>query len=167
MVDLSVLRGAFVALKHGHDRNFFKKSMEKVLKFVEDLPTVYLFQEFFKMLLEYMQRRSELESEEFNEIIDQKLEPDMATNFKTIFEVAEERGEQRGVVIGEQRGEQRGIAIGEARVKEILHKAILAFIRTTSFTDAEIAIELDTDETLVSTIRKEVQSLTVKKNRKK
>ena len=58
--------------------------MEKVLKFVEDLPTVYLFQEFFKMLLEYMQRRSKLENDEFNKIVDQKLDPDMASNFKTI-----------------------------------------------------------------------------------
>ena len=171
MIDLSVLRGAFIALKHGHDRNFFKQNMEKVLKFVEDLPTIYLFQEFFKMLLEYMQRRSELEDKEFNEIVDKKLEPDMVTNFKTIFENAEERGiaigEQKGIAIGEQIGEQRGIAIGEARTKEILHKAIHAFIRTTSLTDAEIAKELDTDETLVSTIRKEVQPLPNKKNRKK
>jgi hypothetical protein len=66
--------------------------MDKVLKFVEDLSTVYLFQEFFKMLLEYMQRRSKLEPEVFDEIVEQKLNPDMATKFKTSFEVAEEKG---------------------------------------------------------------------------
>jgi Putative transposase, YhgA-like len=182
MVDLSVLRGAFIALKHGHDRNFFKRDMEKVLKFVEDLPTVYLFQEFFKMLLEYMQRRSKLDNDEFNKIVDQKLEPDMASNFKTIFEVAEEKGmekgmekgiekgivigEQRGIVIGEQIGEQKGIAIGEARSKEILRKAIIALIRTSSLTNAEIAEELETDETLIATIRLAVRIKKRKKTKK-
>ena len=187
MIDLNVLRGAFIALKHGHDRDFFKHNMEKVLKFVEDLPSVYLFQEFFKMLLEYMQRRSQLEDEEFNKNVEQKLDPDMATNFKTIFENAEEKaekrgeqkgmaigeqkgmaiGEQKGMAIGEQIGEQKGMAIGEARAKEILRKAIIAFIRTTSLSDADIAEELETDENLVSTIRQEVQPLLSKTKKNK
>ena len=209
MIDLSVLRAAFIALKHGHERDFFKQDMEKVFKFVENLPTVYLFQEFFKMLLEYMQRRSELEPEIFNEIVEQKLNPDMATQFKTSFEVAEERGEKRGMAIGEQKGiaigeqkgiaigeqkgiaigeqkgiaigeqkgiaigeqigEQKGLAIGEARAKEILHKAIVAFIRTTLLTDSEIAEELETDVDLVATLRQEMKPLLAKakKRRKK
>ena len=179
MFDLSVLRGAFIALKHGHDRDFFKHDMEKILKFVEDLPSVYLFQEFFKMLLEYMQRRSQLDDEEFNKKVEQKLDPDMATNFKTIFENAEEKaekrgeqkgmaiGEQKGMAIGEQIGEQKGMAIGEARAKEILRKAIIAFIRTTSLSDADIAEELETDENLVSTIRQEVQPLLSKTKKNK
>jgi hypothetical protein len=193
MIDLSVLRAAFIALKHGHDRDFFKRDMEKVFKFVENLPAVYLFQEFFKMLLEYMQRRSELEPEVFDEIVEQKLNPEMATQFKTSFEVAEERGEKRGIAIGEQKGiaigeqkgiaigeqkgiaigeqigEQKGLAIGEARAKEILHKAIVAFIRTTLLTDSEIAEELETDVDLVATLRQEVKPLLAKakKRRKK
>ena len=195
MFDLSVLRGAFIALKHGHDRDFFKHDMEKVFKFVEDLPKVYLFQEFFKMLLEYMQRRSQLDDEEFNKNVERKLDPNMATNFKTIFENAEERaekrgeqkgiaigeqigeqkgiaigeqiGEQKGMAIGEQIGEQKGMAIGEARAKEILRKAIIAFIRTTSLSDVDIAEELETDENLVSTIRQEVQPLLSKTKKNK
>jgi hypothetical protein len=45
---------------------------------VDEMSPLYVFQEFFKMLLEYMQRRSELENEEFNDIVQQKLDPDMA-----------------------------------------------------------------------------------------
>ena len=157
MVDLGILRGAFIALKHGHEKNFFKKDMEKVLKFVETLPIQYVFQSFFKMLLEYMQRRSDLEDAEFNKIVEQKLEPDMVTNFKTIFENAEERAEKRG--------EQKGIAIGEAMSKEILNKAIAVLLRTTSLTDGQIAKELETDEAFVKTIREEMQFLSSKKKK--
>ena len=52
-----------------------------------------------------MQRRSKLDADEFNDIVEQKLNPNMTTTVKTIFEVAEERAEQRG--------EQRGISIGQ------------------------------------------------------
>ena len=48
------------------------------------------------MLLEYMERRSGLETEEFEEIIEQKLNKNMATRHKTMFEVRDERAEQRG-----------------------------------------------------------------------
>lgn len=75
-----------------------KNDMGKALKFVEELPTEYVFQEFFKMLLEYMERRSGLENEEFNEIVEQNLNKEMVTNRKTMFEVAEERGELRGKI---------------------------------------------------------------------
>ena len=182
MVDLGVLRGVFIALKHGHEKNFFKKDMEKVLKFVETLPIQYVFQSFFKMLLEYMQRRSDLEDAEFNKIVEQKLEPDMATNFKTIFENAEERaekrgeqkgiaiGEQKGIAIGEQKGiaigEQKGIAIGEAMSKEILNRAITVLLRTTSLTDIQIAKELETEESSVKAIREGMNLVPAKKKKK-
>jgi hypothetical protein len=104
MVDLGVLRAAFVTLKNAHKKNFFKQDMGKALKFVEDLPVEYVFQEFFKMLLEYMQRRSGLETEEFDEIVEQNLNSDMAATIKTIFEVAEERAELRGELRGTQKG---------------------------------------------------------------
>ena len=128
-----------------------------------------------------MQRRSDLEDAEFNKIVEQKLEPDMVTNFKTIFENAEERaekrgeqkgiaiGEQKGIAIGEQKGiaigEQKGIAIGEAMSKEILNKAIAVLLRTTSLTDSQIAKELETDEAFVKTIREEMQFLSSKKKK--
>ena len=50
-----------------------------------------------------MERRSGLETEEFEEIIEQKLNKNMATRHKTMFEVRDERAEQRG----EQRGENK------------------------------------------------------------
>ena len=105
-----------------------------------------------------MQRRSDLEDAEFNKIVEQKLEPDMATNFKTIFENAEERAEKRG--------EQKGIAIGEAMSKEILNKAIAVLLRTTSLTDDQIAKELDTEVAFVKAIREDVQRLSSKKKKK-
>ena len=43
------------------------------------------------MLLEYMERRSGLETEEFEEIIEQKLNKNMATKHKPMFEVRDER----------------------------------------------------------------------------
>lgn len=104
-----------------------------------------------------MQRRSDLEDAEFNKIVEQKLEPDMATNFKTIFENAEERAEKRGEQKGIAIGEQKGIAIGEAMSKEILSKAIAVLLRTTSLTDAQIAKELETDVAFVKAIRDEKQ----------
>ena len=69
----------------------------------EDLWTEYLFQSSFQMLLEYMERQSGLETEEFEEIIEQKLNKNMATRHKTMFEVRDERAELRG----EQRGENK------------------------------------------------------------
>ena len=43
-----------------------------------NLPTEYLFQEFFKMLLEYMQRRSQLADDEFETLmVEQNIESEM------------------------------------------------------------------------------------------
>ena len=63
---MAELRAAFIALKYAHDKDFFKQGIKKVLKFVDESKTEYLFQEFFKMLFSYMQLRSQLEEEEFN-----------------------------------------------------------------------------------------------------
>jgi hypothetical protein len=61
--DLEELRAAFIALKYGHDKDFFKQNMKKVLKFVKGLSTEFIFQEFFRMLMEYMQRRAQIEKQ--------------------------------------------------------------------------------------------------------
>jgi hypothetical protein len=145
--DLEELRAAFVALKYAHDKEFFKQSMKKVLKFTEDLTVTYMFREFFKMLMEYMQRRAQLEKEEFEDIVEQNLEDEMGTKkvFKTIFEIAEERAAAQGELRGELKGELKG-----------MRKAIFYILKTTSLTDAQIAAELDIDETLVKTMRQEL-----------
>jgi Putative transposase, YhgA-like len=140
--DLSELRGAFVALKHGHDEDFFKQNMKKVLKFVDEMPTTYIFQEFFKMLIEYMQRRSKLEKEEFDEIVEQNLDTEMATRkvFKTSYEIVAEEAELKGELKGKA---------------EVLRKAIFFILKTTSLSDTEIALELDTAVSFVKTVRQE------------
>jgi predicted transposase YdaD len=60
--------------------------------------------------------------------------------FKTVFEIAKEEGELKGKLEGEQKG---------------LRKAIFYILKTTSLTDAQIAVELETDEAFVKTVRQE------------
>jgi predicted transposase YdaD len=64
--------------------------------------------------------------------------------FKTVFEIAKEEGELKGKLEGELEGEQK-----------VLRKAIFYILKTTSLTDAQIAIELETDEAFVKTVRQE------------
>jgi DNA-binding NarL/FixJ family response regulator len=136
--DLAELRGAFIALKYSHDENFFKQNMKKVLKFVDEMPTAYIFQEFFKMLIEYMQRRSHIEKEEFDEIVEQNLDTEMATRkvFKTSYEIVAEEAELKGKLEG-------------------LRQGVIALLMATSSTNAQIAKMLNVDEVFVKTIRQE------------
>ena len=137
MVDLDVLRAAFMALKNAHNEDFFKHRIEEILKFVDDLSPSYLFQSFFKMLLEYMQRRSKLEEEEFNELVEQKIDTNMGTQIKTIFEAAEERA-----------------------ANQTLRKNIAGLMRETRLSDAKIALALGVTEALVKEVRLEFASMT-------
>jgi Putative transposase, YhgA-like len=136
LTDLEELRAVFVALKYGHDKDFFRHDVKKVLKFVQDLSSAYLFQKFFKMLSEYMQRRSQIEKEEFDNILEQNLDETMGTRkiFKTTYEIAEERGEARA---------KRNIAAH--------------LIKTTTDSDAEIAKIVGLEEASVKAIRQELK----------
>jgi predicted transposase YdaD len=60
--------------------------------------------------------------------------------FKTIFEIAEERAAAQGELKGKLEG---------------LRKAIFYILKTTSLTDAQIAVELEIDEAFVKTVRQE------------
>ena len=141
-LDLGELRAAFVALKHAQDKNFFQQHLAEILKFVEDSNPSLLFQTYLKMLLEYSQRRSKLEGKKFDKIVEQ-LNPvkKMATKFKTIFDVAEEKGMEKG------------IAISEAIIQDTKRKMIEILIVNTQLTDTQIAKELEVPITLVKTIR--------------
>jgi predicted transposase YdaD len=70
----------------------------------------------------------------------------MATRkvFKTTFEIVAEEAELKGKAEGKLEGEING-----------LRKAIFFILKTTSFTDAEIALELDTDISFVKTVHQE------------
>lgn len=146
ITDLGILRAIFIALKHGHEKDFFKQHPQKILSFVDKLSSKYLFEEVLRMILEYMQRRSNLPEEEFNEVI-KIIEPDMVSSIKTIFEVAEERGMEKGM-------------------EKAMEKAIVAFIRTTKLSDVQIAEELDVDLDLVKSIRLKFKSISVAKTKK-
>lgn len=135
--DLEELRAAFIALKYSHDKVFFKQGIKKVLKFVDESKTEYLFQEFFKMLFSYMQLRGEFEEEEFNNLINQNSEEMGNKAFKNVFELAEERGEARGFALA-------------MRISHL--------VRTTVLTDVQIAKELATDEAYVKMVREELKA---------
>ena len=108
---------------------------------MENSPIDYLFQSFFEMLLEYMQRRSELEEAEFNKNIEQKMNQDMGTQVRTMFE----RAREEGAAEGEARGESR-----------ILRRNIESLIQETQWTDDKIAHVLRTTEDFVKQVRLEL-----------
>ncbi len=177
MADLGVLQGVFIALKHAHEKDFFRNYPNKILSFVEGLSSKYLFDEIFRMILEYMQRRSDLPEKEFNEIID-KLEPDMSTKFKTIFDVAKEEGiAMKEAEANEARAEankakaEANRAKAEANeaktqaneMKGVMQKAVVALIQTTDWSDSQIAEIVGIDESFVKNLRLSVKPISKKK----
>ena len=188
MADLGVLQGVFIALKHAHERDFFRNYPNKILNFVEGLSSKYLFDEIFRMILEYMQRRSDLPEKEFNEIID-KLEPDMSTKFKTIFEVAEEKSFEKGLATRETEANKAKAEANEAKaeankakaeaneakaeaneaktqaneMRGAMQKAVVALIQTTDWSDSQIAEIVGIDEGFVKNLRLAVKPIPKKK----
>ena len=135
-IGLEELRAAFIALKHAHDENYFKHNMKEILKFVENSPTTLLYQTYLEMLVEYSQRRSGLETEEFSIIIEQEKEDlDMATAFKSIFDYRAEKA-----------------------VEKAVEKGIIALIRSTKMSDAQIAEEMEVPVEVVQEIRTKYKS---------
>lgn len=155
-IDLGELRSAFIALKHGHDKNFFRKNLKEITKFVTSIPPKELLEMYVEMLFEYTQRRSQLENEEFNEIVEQSKEEKMSTTFKTVFQVAREEATALGLKEGKQKGLQEGLKEG---LKEGLEKSIKALIRLTRLDDAAIAKELEVTEEYVKKIRQELAAV--------
>ncbi len=150
-INLGELRSAFIALKHGHDKIFFRKNLKKITKFVTSIPTKELLEMYVEMLFEYMQRRSELENDDFNEIVEQSKNEEMSTTFKTIFQVAREEATTLGKKEGKKEGLEQGLEQG-------LEKAIKAFILKTRMTDAAIAEALEVSEDYVKKVRQELKS---------
>ena len=141
MIDLKILRSAFIALKFAHDEKFFQNNLAEILKFVETSSSKIVFQSFFKMLLEYVQRRSQLEADKFNQIVQQKLKPNMVANIKTIFEIAEEKAELRGIEKGKQ---------------EAIRNAIINMLKLKNFSNAQIADLLEVDINFVKKVQDEL-----------
>ena len=127
---------------------------------------------YVEMLFEYMQRRTELENEAFNTIVEQSNEEEMTTTFKTIFETAREEGEaagfEKGINIGEAKGLEQGLEQGlERGLEQGLEqglsigdtKAVKALVKTTQLSDDEISKELEVSVDFVKMIRKELDVL--------
>jgi hypothetical protein len=101
-----------------------------------------------------------LGNEKFNEIV-QQLKPNknMATAFKSIFDIAEEKAEKKG--------RQQGIAIGEAKAQQLAQQkeqefkrqTIIRLIKTTQLEDSQIAQGLDVPVALVEAIRLELKKV--------
>jgi Putative transposase, YhgA-like len=157
-LDLGELRAAFVALKHAHQKEFFQKSLKEITKFANDLRPSVLFQTFFRMLMTYSQRRSKLDVEKFDTIVEQlKPEKNMATAFKSIFDYREEKAEKKGL----EKGMEKGMAIAEAlakkREQEKNRQSIIRLIRTSQLENTQIAEVLDVPLALVEVIRLELE----------
>ena len=136
-IGLGELRAAFISLKNAHNKEFFKHNIEKVINFVreEEMQPKELFDTYLQMLYEYMQRRSKLNNEQFQKVVEQSNSKEMAAEFKTIFQVAREEGRDEAICF-----------------------AIKGFINTTRLSDATIALALNVSVELVKTIREEVKA---------
>jgi hypothetical protein len=157
-LDLGELRAAFIALKHAHDKDFFQNNLEEILKFAQDSKPSVLFQTFSSMLMTYSQRRSKLNAEKFDIIVEQlKPNKNMATAFKSIFEYRDEKAEKKGI----EKGIEKGIAIAEAKAKqreqEKDRQTIITLIKTTQLDNFQIAKAIDVPIVLVEAIRLELK----------
>ena len=147
------MRAAFTVLKNAHDEDFFKHDIEKVINFVheEEMQPKELLDTYLQMLYEYMQRRSKLDNEQFQQVVEQSNSEEMATEFKTIFQTAREDGK----IEGRDEGRNEAICF-----------AIKGFITKTRLGDAVIADTLDVSVELVKTIREEIKAEKAKKTAK-
>jgi hypothetical protein len=91
-IGLEELRGAFVALKHAHDKEFFQKNLSDILKFVNQSSGSELLAAYLDMLLSYSERRSGLENADFQDIYEHfNPNQNMATVKKTFVDVMKEK----------------------------------------------------------------------------
>ena len=127
-----------------------------------------LFQTYLKMLMEYSQRRSGLDNDTFNEVIEQ-LNPDLEMASKTIFDRVEERAFARGEAKADQKVQEADQKVPEAnqKVQEIaqkaqeaeqkIRKAVINLIQKTNMTDEQIAEIQEVELPFVQSIREELK----------
>ncbi|MEY4934176.1 MAG: hypothetical protein RIS64_535 [Bacteroidota bacterium] len=139
-MDLGALRGAFLALKPGHDPNYFKKEIPNLFNFAledkdlaadsTDAEAKYLLHEFLKLLSAYIQRRAKLSEQEVIETILKSKNQVMATKVRTMFDIVEERGIEKGI--------EKGIAIGEAKSEDRIKQAEAKIKETEARAEAKV-----------------------------
>jgi Putative transposase, YhgA-like len=149
--DLGELRAAFLALKHAQNKQYFVDNFNELLNFVEHLPTTLLLDSFVKMLLEYIERRSGLNNEKFNEVCEQSnskfIKKMPLTASKTIFDRLEARAKKEGI--------KEGMALVEQKIQEANRKSVSTLI-SLGLTDTKIVEALDLPIAFVQAIRKEI-----------
>jgi Putative transposase, YhgA-like len=124
-VNLGALRGAYLAMKHGHEESYFKDKIPNLLKFAEGFDTKDLLDSFIQMLLEYIQRRSKLSETEITNIVLNSNDKDMRTKIKTVFESIEERATAEGIALGEAKSEDK-VKEAQAEAKKAKEEARIA-----------------------------------------
>ena len=90
-------------------------------------------------MYEYMQRRSKLNNEQFQKVVEQSNSEEMVAQFKTIFQVAREEGVTKGR-------------------DEAMRFAIKSLVGKTRLSDTIIALTLNVSIELVKAIRGEVKA---------
>jgi hypothetical protein len=125
-VELGALRSVFLALKHGHDKDYFKTEIPNLFNFAttdaelaEATPMTpkYLLQEFLSLLSSYIQRRAKMSEEEVLQKVLESKDVVMKTKVRTMFDIFKDEGIAEGIAIGEAKSETR-IKQAEAKVKE-------------------------------------------------
>jgi hypothetical protein len=124
-VNLGALRGAYLALKHGHEESYFKGEIKNLLKFADGLAPKELLDSFIQMLLEYIQRRSKMSETEITNIVLDSNDKDMRTKIKTVFEAIEERATAAGIALGEAKSEDK-VKEAQAEAKKAKEAARIA-----------------------------------------
>ena len=128
----------------------------------EEMQPKELLDTYLQMLYEYMQRRSKLNNEQFQKVVEQSNSEEMVAEFKTVFQVAREEGKEEGLA--------KGLELSEAKAKEAVQENTRNFIKTlilsTRMSDILIAGRFNVKEELVKTIRAEIKAAKVKKTTK-
>jgi Putative transposase, YhgA-like len=174
-VDLGALRSAFLALKHGHDPNYFKTAIPNLFNFAledadlaansNDSEAKYLLHEFLKLLSAYIQRRAKMSEKEVIETILKSKNQIMATKVRTMFDIVEERGIEKGIALGEAKSEEK-VKQAEAKAKETeakaketeakLHEIVKLLMLTTPMSDEQLIKQFKLMPALVTQLRKEI-----------
>ncbi len=184
-VELGALRSVFLALKHGHDANYFKREIPNLFSFATDdaelesatpLTPKYLLQEFLNLLSSYIQRRAKMSEKDVIKKILESKDAVMKAKVRTIFDVFKEEGLAEGlaegIALGEAKSENR-VKQAEAKAKETeakaketeakaketeakLHEVVKILMITTAMTDPQLVQQFKLPVALVTQLREEI-----------
>jgi hypothetical protein len=180
-VELGALRSVFLALKHGHDPDYFKQEIPNLFSFATadaelesatPLTPKYLLQEFLNLLSSYIQRRAKMSEKDVIKKILESKDAVMKTKVRTIFDVFKEEGLAEGIALGEAKSENR-VKQAEAKAKETeakaketeakaketeakLREVVKLLMITTAMTDEQLVKQFKLSVAFVTQLREEI-----------